>query len=254
MSNYAPAAAQAVRLITLLAEEPEAIGISELSRRLETNKNMVSRLLNTLEAEGWVYCEREAKYRLTLRPFQVASRMVGRLSLSTVAAPLLYGLWQRCQESTYLGILKGQEVLYIVHHDSLKDVRVAGVVGGTYPLYCTAPGKVLLAYSEEAFIDEYLEAGGFEQRTPHTLTTPAALREELDAVRTRGYATDNEEFGSGIVCLAAPVFDREGAAAGVVGCSLSTVSCPPEALDSRIGGAVRETAAAISRQLGAPCA
>lgn len=249
MSNLAPAAGHAVRLIGLLAGEREAVGVSEIARKLSLNKNMVFRLLGTLEEEKWVYQEPEGGYRLTLVPFQITSRVLRRLSLPTVAEPFVHALWERTGESTYLGVIKGSEVLYLQHLDSVKNVRVAGAVGGSYPLHCTAPGKALLANAGEDFVDRYV-AGGLARYTANTVTDHETLKARLAQIRKTGYATDDEEYGAGILCLAAPVFDYSGKAVGAVGSSFSTVGNTLTGIVDAFRGAVVGTASEISSCLG----
>ncbi len=249
MSNFAPAAEAATKVITFLAEQPTEVGISEISRRINLNKNMVFRILNSLEKEGWVY-HSDQKYGLTLVPFQITSKSLSRMSLSTAAAPAVLALWHATGESTYLGILNEDKVTYIQHFDSTKDVRVAGRIGGEYDLYCSAPGKVLLAYADESFIDSYTSRS-FEKRTPHSVTDKKALLTILKEVRKNGYATDQEEFGGGIACVAAPVFDYTGKAIGTVGCSGFTVSEQSDILIRRLLPHVQKAATEISVCLGA---
>lgn len=217
MSNYAPAVEAATEVIEFLAKADSEIGISEISRGVDLNKNMVFRILNSLEKQGWVYCS-DQKYSLTLVPFQITSRVLARMSLSNAATPCVYELWKKTGESTYLGILKGDKVSYIQHFDSVKDVRVAGRVGGEYDVYCSAPGKILLAHSGEENIRRYLKKA-LKKRTVNTVTDKNALKSELENIRERGYAADREEFGNGIACAAAPVFDLDGKVIAAVGCS-----------------------------------
>ena len=99
MSNFAPAAEATTQIIAFLAECEQEIGISEISRRTGINKNMVFRILNTLENAGWVYCN-EQKYSLTLLLFGLASKPISRLSLNTAATPILYDLLSETGEST----------------------------------------------------------------------------------------------------------------------------------------------------------
>ena len=99
MSNFAPAVEAATKVITFLANCEEEIGVSEISRGTEINKNMVFRILNSLEQEGWVYCN-EQKYALTLLPFKLASKPLSRLSLNTAATPVMYDLLGKTGEST----------------------------------------------------------------------------------------------------------------------------------------------------------
>ena len=250
MTNSAPAVGFCVKVIEVLAEAEGPIGISEISRRAEVNKNMVSRILHTQEESQWVRADERSCYSLTLLPFCLASKVVGRTTLVNVGLPLLQRFWERYGESTYLGVLHRDEVLYLGHFDSVQQVRVAGVVGGSYPLYCTAPGKVLLAYSGEDYIESYLRERELKGYTDTTITQPAALREELAHIRERGYSLDNEEFGHGIVCMSAPVFGHTGSAIGVIGCSLSTVYCSVQEIYSRCGEKLLETASQISKCMG----
>ena len=247
MSDFAPAVEAATKIISFLSESESEIGISEISRGTGINKNMLFRILNTLENDGWVY-RREQKYALTLLPFKLTSRAVSRMSLNTAATPILYDLANETGESTYLGIIKDGAVLYIQHIDGVKDVRVAGRVGGEYGLYCSAPGKVLLAYSDADYIEEYLSRQ-LEKRTKNTITERSALLSELDAIRRKGYATDCEEFGNGITCVAAPVFDHTGKVIGTVGCSAYTVNGSCDKVIERLLSPVLESAMELSRRL-----
>ncbi len=248
MSNLAPAAEAATKVIAFLAEAESEVGISEISRGVELNKNMVFRILNSLEQVGWVYCT-DQKYALTLVPFQITSKSLSRLNLSAAATPALHRLWELTGESTYLGVLKGDKVCYLQHLDGTGDVRVAGRVGGEYELYCSAPGKAILAYAEPEFLESYLSRS-FERRTSHTLTDRAPLVSELEKIRACGYSTDCEEFGHGITCVAAPVFDYTGKVVGVVGCSSFTVSGQCCDVIERLSPLVCDTAREISARLG----
>ena len=248
MSNFAPAAEAATKIITFLAENEKEIGISEISRGVDLNKNMVFRILNSLEKEGWVYCN-DQKYALTLLPFKVASAALSRMSLNTVSLPILYDLLNKTGESTYLGVLDEDRVLYLQHLDGVKSVRVAGRVGGRYELYCSAPGKVLLANSCDEFINKYTDSD-FEKRTENTLIEKNQIKDELEKVRCQGYATDMEEFGKGIVCAAAPVYDYSGKVIAAVGCSaFATFGKEKETVDALLPHVI-SSANEISKRLG----
>lgn len=249
MSDFAPAVEAATKIISFLSESEREIGISEISRGTGINKNMLFRILNTLENSGWVY-RREQKYALTLLPFKLTSRVVSRLSLNTAATPILYDLANETGESTYLGIIKGDMVLYIQHIDGVKDVRVAGRIGGEYGLYCSAPGKVLLAYSDTDYIEEYL-SHQLEKRTKNTITERSVLLSEVESIRKNGYATDCEEFGNSITCVAAPVFDHTGKVVGTVGCSAYTPNGDSDTVIKRLLRPVLSSAEKLSARLGA---
>ena len=248
MASLAPAVEGATKIIAFLAEAEREVGISEISRGTDINKNMVFRILNTLEQAGWVYCS-DQKYSLTLALFGMSSRPISRLSLNTVATPILYDLLNKTGESTYLGILNNDKVLYTQHLDGVKNVRVAGRVGGEYDLYCSAPGKVLLAFSDKAFIEEYTSRS-LVKRTKNTITEKAEIIKELENIRSNGYATDREEFGNGVVCAAAPIYDYSGKAVAVIGCSAFTLDGKSDEIIEKLLPSVRDAAKEISVRLG----
>ena len=249
MSNFAPAVEAATEVIEFLAKADAEVGISEISRGVDLNKNMVFRILNSLEAQGWVYCT-DQKYGLTLLPFQITSRVLSRMTLNNVAAPYVYDLWKKTGETTYLGVLKGDKVMYIQHLDGIKDVRVAGRVGGEYDVYCSAPGKILLAHSGEENIERYLKKT-LTKRTANTIVESDALRDELCRIRECGYAVDREEFGNGIACAAAPIYDYTGKVTGAIGCSAFVADGDHERVTCRLLPYVTETAREVSICLGA---
>lgn len=246
-----PTLRTALRLINVLSEAREAMGVSELSRAAGTNKNMAFRLLNTLQAEGWVGSESPGpRYSLTLRPFQVCSKPLSRLSAKLAAEEPLKELWAKVGESSYLGVLRDDKVLYLDHLDGVRPVKVAGMVGGSYPLHCSAPGKALLAFAGDELL-ERLAAAGFERFTDSTITSPETLRKHLEQVRNQGWAVDNEEYGRGIICLAAPVFDHGGRLAACVGVSVTTLDYSLERAKAELLGPVAATAREISARMGA---
>jgi DNA-binding IclR family transcriptional regulator len=115
-------------------------------------------------------------------------------------------------------------------------------------MHCTSNGKVLLAFAEESDRDRVL-AEPLTTFTEHTITDPAELRHELDAVRTRGYAQAIEELEEGLNAVAAPVRQADGRVIASLGVSgpafrMHAVDVP------RLGLLTAEAAQAVSRQLG----
>ena len=87
-----------------------------------------------------------------------------------------------------------------------QAVRVASYLGEQTPLYCTAGGKVFLAYGKEDLIERVVREG-FEKHTPNTITDEAALIAEIKQIRKKGYAFGLEEYGLGSRSVVVPVFD-----------------------------------------------
>jgi DNA-binding IclR family transcriptional regulator len=124
-------------------------------------------------------------------------------------------------------------------------VRVVYLVGGRAPLHLTSLGKLFLAADSPQQVRDYARRTGLPGKTPHSLTTLAALERELDKVRRHGIAYDDEEAEIGLKCVAAPIHDEEGHVVAAL-----SVSAPADRHGAEWGAQVRKTAEAVSRALG----
>ena len=130
-----------------------------------------------------------------------------------------------------LGIRDGEQGIYI---DKIEPtdfvIRLHSEVGKSFPLHCTAMGKVLLAHSDNATTKRVTKRK-LESYTQITITDGKALREELKAVVANGYAVDREEITRGLVCVAAPVYGVDGSVAAAMSCTISSFDATKERLD-----------------------
>jgi len=250
----APAARMMIRLIETLCESEAPLGVTELVQRTGSNANMIFRILQVLEQAEWVarVSDSAPKYAIGLRLFHYASKPVRRMGLREAAEDPINVLHQQTRQSCYLGVIDGTRTLFIEHLDALEgDVRLNAQIGTRYLMHYAAPGKVLLAYSDDAFVQKVISVEGLPAQTPQTITRPDALAQELAHVRTRGYALDVEEFAKGLYCCAAPVFDVENKLAGAVGVSVLAIYFSKARLTRDLMPVVVRTADAISERLGA---
>lgn len=250
MPYDSPAVFKAIRLIEVLCESDQPLGVSEIAARLGFNTNMAFRLLYTLQKAGWVIKdEQDAKYRMSLRAFHHASKTVSRMSVKIAAAAPLEALWRETGESTYLGVLDGTRMMYLEHLDATRDIRIMGKVGGQYRLHCSAPGKVLLAHGGDGLLAQLLEEG-LDAQTRQSITDPKRLRESLSAIRQQDYALDLGEYAEGLMCFAVPVHDYSGAVVAAIGQSVLSLHVSQEQLINDLGPRIIETGRRISHALG----
>jgi len=245
-----PAVRQVLQLLELLCESEQPLGVSQIGQALRMNKSMVFRLLQTLLKGGWVVRNEDRQtYQMGLRPFHYVSKPVGRMNLLVAANGPVRALWQATGESTYLGILDGDKVLYLEHLNATGTVQIAGKVGGRYTLHCSAPGKVLLAHAGEDLLNQLVQRG-LERQTRHTICQPVRLRNHLKEVARQGYGVDVEEYAEGCICYAAPIRNYTGNVVAVVGLSVLTLYYTFERMCRELGPKVHEAARAISLALG----
>jgi DNA-binding IclR family transcriptional regulator len=193
----------------------QALGVSEISHRIGLPKSTVHRLANQLCAVGWL--ERNSGgYRVGLKLLELGSVALQRTGLREAAFKHLHSLALRTGLTVHLGILDHGEVVYL---DRVTTTRVSlpTRVGGRQPAYCTAIGKVLLAFEDPASQASALAKP--VRRTEFTIVEPRALQSTLDNARKTGIAYDREEAYGGLGCVASPIRcgDRAIGAVSVTG-------------------------------------
>jgi DNA-binding IclR family transcriptional regulator len=241
--------ATAIRLMNAFSEEEVEIGVSALSKRLGIAKSTVHRLAVTLVSEGLLEQNPEnEKYRLGITLFRLGSLVRQRMNLSNEAKPHLVGLRSLTNETVHLAILNQNQIMYVYNMESTQAIRARSDVGVRKPVYCTAEGLAMLAFQPEEMVDAVI-ADGLVARTSYTNVDPARFRTNLQEVRQRGYAVEDEESEIGMRCIAAPVRDGSGAVVAAVG-----VAAPVQRLSKKTIAAfapnVVRTAEAISARLG----
>jgi len=242
---------KAFRILEHLAREGEC-GVTDLARAIGGQKSTAFRLLATLREAGYIQRDEDSeKYSLSLKLFRIGSGAIRSLDLNRAALPVVGRLAKLSSETVHLCILDNDQVLYLHKIESTFSLKVTMVsrVGFVTPLYCTGVGKVLLAWQEEEYIQRYLRDVRLVRFTESTITDPMALVSELQKIRIKGYAYDDEEHELGVRCAAAPIFDMYGdiaAALSVSGPSVRMVSRQMEAVREL----VKDSAFEISRRMG----
>ena len=230
------------------AEEAE-IGISSMAKRLGLAKSTVHRLAVTLAAEGFLEQNPDTgRYRLGLSLFTLGALARRRMDVSNVSRPLLGVLRDKFQEAATLAILSGDSIMYLHNLESGQAIGIRAHIGDLKPAFCTAEGRVLLAFSPPAVVAEMFKQS-MSPRTSKTVTQPAALKRALEEVRLAGYAIDDEESEDGMRCVAAPVRDISGKVIAAVGLAAPTQRMTKKDVRTMVPEVVA-TGEAVSLRLG----
>jgi DNA-binding IclR family transcriptional regulator len=242
---------RAAAILRLLAGRSRRLGVVELAGELGLNKTTVHGILRTLQREGFVEQDPDSgKYQLGAVLLHMGSSYLDGNELRTRALNWSDSLASRSNESVRIGTLHDGRVLVVHHVFRPDDSRQALDVGALLPAHACALGKVLLAH--DRFAADELSAAGLESFTRATITDSHRLRRELAAVVADGWATDREEMVHGEVSIAAAIEDRRGLTVGAIGISgpVERLFEAGEPVMSLVAN-VRETARAVSRELGA---
>jgi len=212
--NSASSLRRALSILMFVAdgrEHPAGVSLTDMSAGLNMSKSTVLRLLAPLRELRLIDQDTESnRYSLGPQNALLGQVYLERLDIRRIASPQLHQLAQEVRETTHLVAFDPPEIVYIDKVDSPQPVRMHSRIGGRQPAYCTATGKVFLAYAADDVVEKAIGTG-MPARTAHTITTPERLREELSAVRERGYAIDDVENETDIRCIAAPIFNHSSA-------------------------------------------
>ena len=207
---------KAFRLIEALSGTDE-LSITDLSSAVDLHKGAVFRFVSTLKTLGYIEQNPiNEKYSLSLKLFEIGSRVASRLNEVREGHTVMEQLAQKTHETVHMAQLNGENVVYLDKIDSKHALRIFSHIGNRAPCYCTGLGKVLLAWISEEELNGIFKQTKMVQYTEHTITKLPNLKRELKKIREQGFAIDNQEHEIGILCVAAPVRNRTGKAVAAI--------------------------------------
>lgn len=199
----------AVRTVELLeylaARHDDPARLREISDALEMPRSSAHALLRTLVSQGWVRSDPSGTlYGIGIRALLVGTSYLDSDPYLPLIVPFLEDLRAALDETFHLGRLDGTDIVYLATRESKQYTRTASRVGRRLPAYATSLGKSLLAERFGVDRDRHVPSA-LTPLTATTITDRAALDRELDEVRLRGYACDDEENTVGLRCFAVPL-------------------------------------------------
>jgi len=242
---------RALDLLEQFQESGAELGLADLSNRMKLQKNNVFRLIATLKAKDYIEINNSTgKYRLGMKTRALGQVATRQMDVVNQARPFLGEVKQQCHEACYFSVIKEGYTYYIDGVESDFPVRVAQRVGMSQPLYCTAAGRVQLAFMEPRKQMELLSSEELKGLTPRTITDPDLLLQELKKVAKQGYAVDDQEHDTGVMEIAAPVFDSNGAIIGALSILGPEMRLAGARLNNELLPLVRQSASRLSNVLG----
>lgn len=236
--------ARGLKIIDLLADAEGGLTASELIEQLEIDKSGVSRLMKTLVKYRFADRDSETRrYFLGAHVHELGHRAGQHAALRDLVQPFLVKLSGRSNENAHVAVISSAQALTIADQPSTQPLRVVSEVGRRMPLHCSAVGKCLLAFTGANL------PTSLPRFTDKTIIDEAQLIDQLENIRQRRYALDDEELTLGVRGLAVPIRNREGRTVATLGLSGPAVRLTTEAIPSLVN-LLQATAAAISTELG----
>ena len=187
------------------ADHPE-LSLSDVARATGLTRAAAGRFLRTLVDLGYMRADGRL-FSLRPRVLELGYAYLSGLGLPEVAQPHLERLVAAVRESSSVSVLDGDEIVYVARVPTKRIMTVAISVGTRFPAYATSMGRVLLAYQPGEWIAAYLASARLKPLTPHTITEPGRLNDELRLVRKQGWALVDQELEEGLRSIAVPLRD-----------------------------------------------
>ncbi|EIM26368.1 IclR family transcriptional regulator [Microvirga lotononidis] len=243
-------AVRVLELLELLARSSEPMSLKDIVDELGYPKSSAHSLLATLVSRGYVTREESEYYRLHEGCRNGPGWSSGREALLiAVAQPIMDGLRDAEGETVFLGVRKRDgRVKPVARSISRQVIRFEADLSGSDPAYCTAMGRVLLAFWEPHRVDDYLGRERLIRHTQYTITDRLEIRRILEAVRRDGYAICDQEAYLGGSGVAAPVRDASGEV--IAALNVATITQRFENSKVRMIDAIESHARLLSSKLG----
>ena len=206
------------RVLVAFSHRPGSRGVTELSRKLGLGKSTVHRILSALVAERLLEHNPITRtYRLSLTSIDLAKAATAPLQLHEAVMPNLVHLHQRIGQTVRLGVLEGNEVVYIEQLVNRNGRYLAAAEEIRLSVHYSSCGKAIMAYLPDATLAAQLAAHRFDARTPYTIVDPTQFRRELRMVRARGWSRTVNEREIGVASIAVPVRGQCGQVVAAIG-------------------------------------
>jgi IclR family pca regulon transcriptional regulator len=252
--RYSQSLERGLAILGCFTSEHPVLGIADIADELGMSRSTTHRYVTTLLALGYLEQGRSRKYRLGLRVTDLGMSALNSTGLREHVHPFLEELRERSGYTVGLAVLDGTEILYVDRARSWRraerETDLGLYPGSRMPAYCTAMGKVLLAYLPNDVQRDLVAQLELERNSPSTITSKQALRAELEQIREDGYAVNDQELRPGLQAIAVPVRDESREVVAAVGIAASPEAISVDELTDALSPHLISTAARISSRLG----
>jgi len=223
------------------------VSLAELSKSLNLNRSTVHRLASALVDRGYLKLTPREGYTLSAKLLELGYAARQQISLPRVARPHLERLAELTGDTVHLGILDGNKALYLDKLPGRRRIEISSRVGERHPLCVTGLGKALLLdRTQDEWRSLFHAERGMGAQSASAFHT---WLKGMQRYQAGGYSFDLEENEDRIRCVGAPLRDETGK----IVAAISVASVAQYMDDQRmadLSSTVRDTAAAISRDLG----
>ena len=240
---------RALRILAVVADA-NGLSLSEIAAASEVPAPTAYRMLVTLENHGMVEFDKSDQlWSVGVGAFRTGSAFLRRRRLVDRARAVMQDLMERSGETANLGVAEDGCVVFVSQVETHEAIRAFFRPGTRSPFHASGIGKAVLAYLTPERVAAIARREGLERYTETTKASLDDLSEDLETIRARGFAIDDEERYPGMRCVAAAIFNEYGEPLGGISVSGPTVRVTGARADE-LGALVAGAAAEITRSIG----
>jgi IclR family transcriptional regulator, acetate operon repressor len=241
---------RALLIIETLAEDDQGYRLTDLAVRTGLSPSTVHRLLTTLEKRRFVQFDRDQSvWHIGAKSFAVGATFAHRRNFAAQAMPYLRKLRDQTRETANLAVVDDETIIVLTRMESREIMRSLTKVGGRVAMVASGVGKAVLATYSDEDVNAIICRQGMPRLTEKSIVRPGELFRELQAIRGRGYAVDDEEARIGLRCVAAVVYSDCSEPLAGISVSGMTSRLTDDRLPA-LGRIVREVASGLTVALG----
>jgi IclR family acetate operon transcriptional repressor len=249
-SGQVQSLSRALRLMNVLSEFPLGLSLSEVAHAVGLPTSTAHRLLTTLQNERYVRFEADrSAWLVGVQAFRTGTAFMRSRDLIATARPYMRRLMEQSGESVNLGIIDRGEVVYLTQVETHKMMRTIAVPGGRTDICTSGAGKAILAFMQPDQSEKILTPDRMQTGAANLPNVNEVFHNDLQAIRARGYAIDDEENAVGLRCVASVIFDENCDPLASVSVSGPTARIPDVKLHG-LGEAVAGISSEITHELG----
>ncbi|MBW7887868.1 MAG: IclR family transcriptional regulator [Bacteroidetes bacterium] len=240
---------KAFHILEILSDE-KTLSLKKISEITKLPKPTASRILDTMQGLGYIEQDSSTlQFQLGAKLLSLSRNNGSASEIITIAEPYLKKLYELFGETVNLARLHDSQIIYIRILESNNAFRFSDTIGDYASIHSTAIGKSLSAFLPEDKLNELIEKCEFTSFTKKTITDKEDLRRHLKQVRHEGYAIDNEEGHDGVICIGAPIFNKDNLPFAAMSISVPKVRCKSSTIQ-KLAREISKVSIQISLELG----
>lgn len=202
-----------IKLLELLSEYSDGLGINDISERVDLPLSTSHRILKALKKKGYVVQDNITKrYRLGMEILTLAINLLNNIDITKIANPVIEELSTKQGQLIFLSVIEDDNIICVDMANNSRQAKLYVQIGYSMPPYCSAAAKAIVAFLDEEEIDNILDKRDRIKYTQHTKLDTAEIRKELSTIRHLGYAICDEEMYVGVKAFSVPIYRRDGRA------------------------------------------